>query len=186
MQIKLFTQISEGQGYIYSQVFVSIGFKTNGLLSAHWHTSSVHSVETSLLLWGAEQNTVHFTSARKAQRVNTFLVSETIKLTLQTIRKYQIKIYLVHNNRRIQLEQAAEGRLVLSVEHRNECIPLNRRAGVREEIFKYQTCKFVVYGNEFKPYLIKVDQHSSMGDLIMGNISFRFRFQLQRNKNQTF
>lgn len=36
-----------------TQFFFS-GFKSHGILSAHWHTSSEHSLETNLLLLGAE------------------------------------------------------------------------------------------------------------------------------------
>lgn len=38
----------------YFRWVISIGLKSNGLLSAHWHTSSEHSLEIILLLCGAE------------------------------------------------------------------------------------------------------------------------------------
>lgn len=33
-----------------------------------------------------------------------------------------------------------------------------------------------MYDNRFKSDLIEVEQHSSMGDLVVGNVLFRFRF----------
>lgn len=43
--------------------------------------------------------------------------------------------YSVHNNHKIQQEQAARGQLPLPALHQIQCIPLNEEAGMKTEIF---------------------------------------------------
>lgn len=91
----------------------------------------------------------------------------------------QRRSYWVHNNHRTQLERAVRGRQVPSAVHQNWCIPQAERAAAGQKNVRLIKMTDLCTWTERQTNLIEVEQHSSMRNLIMGNVLFRFGFQLE-------